>query len=247
MGQKLLAIVAEGKTGRVYLPPTSDMESIALSAKPTWKPDVEFYQQALGFRVGNYGMTKWSDLFTPRQLVALSTLSDLVSAAREKIHQDAIAAGMSDDGSGIASGETGASSYTDAITVYLAFAIDKAADYWSTICSWHSSKELIRNTFGRQAIPMVWDYAETNVFSESAGNVSSGIEWAQKALGAFPLSGVGHATQAAAQNQDISKNRVISTDPPYYDNVGYADLSDFFYVWLRRSMKPVFPELFATV
>jgi len=247
MGQRLLAIVAEGKSGRVYLPPSNDVERVAQSATPTWKPDVEFYQQALGFRVGNYGMTKWSDLFTPRQLVALSTFSDLVSAARERIHQDAIAAGMLNDGCGIANGGSGASAYADAVSVYLAFAIDKAADYWSTICSWHSSKELIRNTFGRQAIPMVWDYAETNVFSDSAGNVSSGIEWAQKALGAFPLRGIGHGIQAAAQNQEISKWRVVSTDPPYYDNVGYADLSDFFYVWLRRPMKSVFPDLFATV
>jgi putative DNA methylase len=125
--------------------------------------------------------------------------------------------------------------------------IDKASDYWSTINTWHQSKELIRNVFSRQAIPMTWDYVETNIFSDSSGNVSSGIDWAYKALCMFPAAPQGFSSQGAAQTQDISLNRVISTDPPYYDNIGYADLSDFFYVWLRRSLKPVFPDLFATL
>jgi putative DNA methylase len=129
----------------------------------------------------------------------------------------------------------------------LAFSVDKAADYWSTICTWHSSKLLIRNTFGRQAIPITWDYVETNIFSDSSGNVSSGIAWAHKALVVFPTAARGFAIQGDAQTQDMSSGRVVSTDPPYYDNVGYADLSDFFYVWLRRSLRPVFPDLFATL
>jgi len=247
MGARMIAIVAEGERGRVYLSPTQDMETIAQQAKPTWKPDVEFLQQALGFRVGNYGLTKWSDLFTHRQLVALTTFSDLAQEARERVKLDALAADTSNDGRSLDAGGSGAIAYADAIAVYLAFSIDKASDYWSSICSWHSSKELIRNTFGRQAIPMVWDYAETNPFSESAGNVSSGIEWAQKAIVLFPAAKAGRATQADAQTQGISKERLVSTDPPYYDNIGYADLSDFFYVWLRRAMRPVFPDLFATV
>ena len=247
MGARLMAIVAEGVRGRVYLAPTSEHEAAAQQAQPSWKPDTEFFQQALGFRIGNYGLTKWSDLFTSRQLVALTTFSGLVQEAIEKIRADAIAAGMTDDGIGLDAGGTGATAYAQAVGVYLAFAIDKASDYWSTICTWHSSKELIRNTFGRQAIPMTWDYSETNPFSASAGNVSSGAEWAKKSLEIFPVSVGGFCKQADAQTQAISQYKLISTDPPYYDNIGYADLSDFFYVWLRRSLKPIYPNLFATL
>lgn len=247
MGERLMAVVAEGRHGRVYLTPTPEQEDAARTAQPDWKPDVEFFQQALGFRVGNYGMTKWSDLFTPRQLVALSTFSDLVIEARERIEQDAVSSGMIGNDTGLDAGGNGSRAYAEAIGIYLAFSIDKAADYWSTICTWHSSKELIRNTFGRQAIPITWDYVETNVFSDSSGNVSSGIEWAQKAIEKFPAMPIGHAIQADAQTQSISSEKIVSTDPPYYDNIGYADLSDFFYVWLRRSLQKVFPGLFATL
>jgi len=137
---------------------------------------------------------------------------------------------MTDDGVHLADGGTSATAYAEAVSVYLAFSVDKASDYWSSLCSWHSSKELIRNTFGRQAIPMVWDFAETNPFSDSTGNVSSGIEWAGKALQTLPTVGRGIACQADAQTQTISKGKVISTDPPYFDNVPYADLSDYFYI-----------------
>ncbi len=194
-----------------------------------------------------YGLKTYGDLFTSRQLVALTTFSDFVSEARAKILQDALAAGMPDDGKGLDDSGTGAMAYAEAVAVYLAFVVDKASDYWSTVCSWHSSKELIRNTFGRQAIPMTWDFAETNPFSESAGNVSSGVDWAIKVLVSLPANAIGSASQADAQTQVLSMSRIVSTDPPYYDNIGYADLSDFFYVWLRRALKLIFPDLFATV
>lgn len=247
MGQKLMAIVAEGPRGRIYLSPTTEQEQIALAADPSWRPDIPLPAKALGFRVQEYGMLKWSDLFTPRQLTALSKFTELVGVTREKVLDDALKSGMRNDGLSLEDGGTGAQAYADAISVYLAFSIDKASDYWSTICSWHSSKELIRNTFGRQAIPMTWDYAETNPLSDSAGNVSSGIEWAKKALEIFPAAAKGSAEQADAQTQNISAGKVISTDPPYYDNIGYADLSDYFYVWLRRSLRGVFPTLFSTM
>lgn len=247
MGARLMAIVAEGERARVYLTPTAEHEAVAQKAKPAWKPDVEFFQQALGFRVGNYGMAKWCDLFTDRQLVALTTFSDLVSEARVRISADAIAASLSNDEKFLRDGGTGATAYAEAVGVYLAFTADKACDYWSTICTWHSSKELIRNTFGRQALPITWDYAETNPFSDSAGNISSGAEWAKKALGIFPANIRGFSTQADAQTQTISQDKLISTDPPYYDNIGYADLSDFFYVWMRHSLRQIYPGLFATV
>lgn len=247
MGARLMAIVAEGERGRVYLSPNEEMEAIARQAQPCDVPETELPKKALGFRIQEYGMTKWRDLFTPRQLVALTTFADLVQEAREQVKRDALAAGLADDGQHLRDGGTGAQAYAEAVAVYLAFVVDKASDYWSTICSWHSSKELIRNTFGRQAIPMVWDYAETNPFSDSAGNISNGKEWVNKAITALPNGSEGFVSMACAKIQSLSIFRIISTDPPYYDNIGYADLSDFFYIWLRRSLRDVFPELFATL
>lgn len=247
MGAKLMAIVAEGARGRVYLAPTSEHEAIALQAQPAWKPEVAMPENPRWFSPPLYGLKTYGDLFTPRQLVALTTFSDLVPEAIVKAQADARMAGLPDDGIGLDAGGMGAKAYGEAVGVYLAFSIDKASDYWSSICTWHSSKDLIRNTFGRQAIPMTWDYAETNPFSDSAGNASSGIDWAYKALQLMPASAHGSAGQADAQTQTISAAKVISTDPPYYDNIGYADLSDFFYVWLRRSLRSIFPTLYATL
>ena len=241
-----MAMVCEGERGRVYLSPTEEMEAIARSAKPTWKPKTEIEGKSK-VNIGLYGFEVWGDLFTPRQLTALTTFSNLVAEAREKAIADAKAAGMSDDGKGLDAGGEGATAYGDAIAVYLSFVVDKIADYNSAICSWHSSGEKMRNTFGRQAIPMVWDYAEVNPFSSSSGNWIAMIDWTSKAIYTFPGSGNGFAIQDNAATQTISKNKVISTDPPYYDNIGYADLSDFFYVWMRRSLKPIFPKLFATL
>lgn len=247
MGARLLAIVAEGPRGRVYVAPTSLQEATAKAAIPPWRPTGDVPARLTGGTCVPYGLKTWGDLFTNRQLVALTTLSDLVTEAIEKVRTDAIKKGCSDDGLGLDAGGSGATAYAEALGVFLAFTIDKASDYWSSICTWHSSKELIRNTFGRQAIPMTWDYAETNPFSDSAGNVSSGVEWAKKVLELLPASAGGSAVQADAQSQSVSDSKVISTDPPYYDNIGYADLSDFFYVWLRRSLRPIFPNLFATL
>jgi putative DNA methylase len=246
MGERLMAIVTEGQRGRVYLPPTNDMEVIARSAQPTWKSDAPsrgtWASNAQGRR---YGFRTFGDYFTPRQLVALTTFSDLVQEAREKIMQDALKAGLPDDGKSIDTGGIGAQAYTDAVAVYLAFVVDKCSDYWSSICTWHSSKELIRNTFGRQAIPMAWDYTEANPFCDSTGNFMAMVDWTWKAIETTPAFKDGFAQQADAATQSISVGKILSTDPPYYDNIGYADLSDFFYVWLRHSIKSVFPHLFA--
>jgi putative DNA methylase len=247
LGARLMAIVAEGNRGRIYLPPTSDHETIALTAEPKWKPDVEFFQQALGFRVGNYGMTKWSDLFTDRQLVALTTLSDLVLEARERVQTDARVAGLIHDALPLRDGGTGSVAYADAVATYLAFALDKGANYWSSVCAWSLSTEKMVSTFGRQVLPMVWDYCEANPLSDSSGNWSLGIEQAGKMLEALGLGVSGRAVQADAASQTMGSDRIVSTDPPYYDNIGYADLSDFFYVWMRRSQQSAFPDLFATV
>ncbi len=252
LSERLMAIVAEGERGRIYLSPTPSHEAIIRKAKPTWKPENQLPDDARNFWTVQYGLTTYGDLFTARQLTALTTFSDLVAEAMEQVRRDALAQSRRNDASPhedlpLAGGGTGPTAYAHAIATYLTFVVDKAADYWSTICTWHSSKELIRNTFGRQAIPMTWDYAETNIFSESSGNISSGIEWSQKVLHSLPALFTGFANQDYAQQQELSIDRIVSTDPPYYDNIGYADLSDFFYVWLRRSLKSVFPDLFATL
>ncbi|QEZ47999.1 DUF1156 domain-containing protein [Cupriavidus oxalaticus] len=247
MGSRLLAVVAEGARGRVYLSPTEEAERVAKSAEPEWKPVGEIPSKLTGGTCVPYGLKEWGDLFTPRQLVALTTFSSLVQEARDKVHRDALAKGWPDDGTSLEAGGSGATAYADAVAIYLAFSIDKASDYWSSICTWHASKELIRNTFGRQAIPMTWDYAETNPFSDSAGNVSSGVEWAKKAIELFPAEQPGIAVQDDAQSQRISEGKVISTDPPYYDNIAYADLSDYFYVWMRRALRSIYPSLFSTM
>jgi putative DNA methylase len=208
---------------------------------------MEFFQQALGFRVGNYGLTKWSDLFTPRQLVALTSFSDLVQEAPEMVKKDTLAFGLSDSGLGLNVGGTGAQAYADAVTVYLALAVSRISQYWSNISSWHNLRELLQPVFGRQAIPMIWDFAEGNPLCKSTGHFLGSVEWVSKCIQLFPSSAGSRAEMADASLQGISSNKVVSTDPPYYDNIGYADLSDFFYVWLRGSLKPIFSDLFATI
>lgn len=247
MAAKLMAVVAESTHGRVYLAPTREMEIIARKAEPSWKPDVEFFQQALGFRIGNYGLTKWSDLFTSRQLVALTTFSDLVVEAREKICRDALGAGAPNDGNTLETGGTGTTAYADAICVYLGMGLSRLTDICNSLCRWETSKTQVRNLFGRQAIPMLWDFAENNVFAEAAGDYGVSLGNLIKALERLPGRGTGIVFQADAQTQNISSGKFISTDPPYYDNIGYADLSDFFYVWLRKSLRSIYPSLLATI
>lgn len=247
MGQRMMAIVAEGIKGRVYLPPTEEMETIANQAKPHWAPSGSVPARLTGGTCVPYGLKEWGDLFTPRQLVALTTFSDLVQEAREKAIRDARAADMPDDGRGLAQGGSGATAYGEAVASYLTFGVDRLADRCSTICSWDSGYTKIRNTFGRQAIPMTWDYCEGNVFSESTGNFTSLLEWVVKYLNEAPANPISFATQLDAAKQKITAGKLVSTDPPYYDNIGYADLSDFFYVWMRRSLRTIYPELFGTM
>jgi putative DNA methylase len=249
MGARLMAIVAEGERGRVYLAPTAEMESIALTAEPTWKPGVAMPENPRWFSPPLYGLKTYGDLFTSRQLVALTTFSDLVQEACERVKTDAIAAGLPDDGRRLDKAGTGATAYAEAVAVFFAFAISRSADRGSSVCSWDNSPkmEALRNTFGRQAIPMVWDFAEGNPFSEPSGNWMNNIEWGAKAVANMLATAFGDAQQLDATTQSLSVGKVVSTDPPYYDNIGYADLSDFFYVWLRRSLKVIFPDLFATL
>ena len=247
IGARLIAIVAEGARSRVYLAPNTEHEAIAKQAQPGWKPDVEFFQQALGFRVGNYGMTKWSDVFTNRQLVALTTFSDLVKEAREQVKRDALTAGFIGEDKPLNVGGIGVTSYADAVGVYLAFALSRGADKWASLAIWNVVGEKIEHVFGMQTLRMTWDYAEGNAFSSSTGNWTSAIAWGERFLKTHNSNIIGFANQSDAQSQSLSFGKLVSTDPPYYDNVGYADLSDFFYVWLRRALKSVFPDIFATL
>ena len=314
MGARLMAIVAEGDRGRVYLAPTPEQEAAARKAAPEWKPDVEFFQQALGFRIGNYGMTKWSDLFTPRQLVALTTFSDLVQEASARIEHDALGTAcpgrtrasrplkehaggtpthLDDDtpqvesGSGARSyaeagalgtraasslehnanetpvsrrntpipgddlalrdGGTGVTAYAEAVGVYLGCALSKIANIGSSIASWMNDRGAFRETFARQALPIAWDYAESNPFTDGGGSLGTALHKISMVLETLSGTSSARAMQLDATIQVVSEGKVVSTDPPYYDNVGYADLSDFFYVWLRRMQRPVFPDLFTTL
>ena len=250
LGARLLAIVGEGDRGRVYLAPTPEMETIALIAKPEWKPETPLPDDPRNFWTVQYGLTTYGDLFTDRQLVALTTFSDLVLKARERIKYDALAAGLPDDNQPLAKVGAGATAYADAVGVYLAFAINKVADRGSTLGRWDPTptQSGIINTFSRQALPMTWDFAESNPLGAASGNYRGAIDLVAKAILAASISAVwGCATQNDASAQTISSDKVISSDPPYYDNIAYADLSDFFYIWLRRSLRSIFPDLFATL
>ena len=247
MGTRMMAIVAEGHKGRVYLSPTPEHETAALNSTPQWTPDVEFFQRALGFTIGNYGLTRWSDLFTNRQLVALTTFSDLVAKARERIRCDALATGMPDDGTTLQDGGMSATAYVEAVGVYLGIAVSKETVFLVTQARWRAAEGKSAPAFGRQTLPMVWDFADLNPFAGAGGDFLGVIEGIDKTLRKAPPANTGHVTQAHAGNQKVSYNKLVSTDPPYYDNIGYADLSDFFYVWLRRSLRSTFPDLFATL
>jgi|LSQX01.2.fsa_nt_gb putative DNA methylase len=252
MGAKLMAIVAEGSQGRIYLSPTDKQEQTAAKAKPAWKPEQTMNRDTRDLVSGRgYGFFTWADLFTPRQLTALSTFSDLIQEIRKKVLTHAKKAWAESSGKGESKGNTkkkcNPQDYADALAVYLAFAVDKYSDYWSAVCSWHSSRELIRNTFGRQAIVMVWDYAECNPFSSSTGNAMAMVDWIWKVVERMPSRPLGIGAQADAHTQKLSTDKIISTDPPYYDNIYYADVSDFFYVWMRRALRDQFPRLLATL
>jgi putative DNA methylase len=246
MGTRMIAVVVESSIGRIFLPASDEMEMIAKKAEPSWLPDAEIPGDRRSMFTPLYGLTHFYHLFTPRQLVALTTLSDLVSEVRDKIILDAKLKGIENDGVHLKDGGRGVQAYAEAISIYLSFAVDRTANYCSAQTPWGG--DFIVQTFGRQAIPMVWDFAEGNPFSNSTGNFMGAIEWIIKCLQfSIPANGKGISLQADAQTQKISESKIVSTDPPYYDNIGYADLSDFFYLWMRRSLKEILPDLFATV
>ncbi|RYL92592.1 DUF1156 domain-containing protein [Sporolactobacillus sp. THM19-2] len=248
MGSTLIGVVAEGTHGRIYLSPDHVQVEVAEATKrPVDYPDGELAYDPRNLWCTGYGLDTFSKLFTNRQLTALTTFSDLIREAQKKVKADAIAAGMANDGIQLSKGGAGAQAYGEAVGVYLAFAVDREADICSTIASWLNTIGAISHTFARQAIPMVWDYAEANPFSHSSGCFDNMLKWVVEAAAALPANNAGIASQHNAAVGFDFNNVVISTDPPYYDNIGYADLSDFFYIWLRRTLKRTFPKLFSTL
>ncbi len=249
MGAQLLAVVAEGdrRQGRIYIEASPQHVSAAQVPRPVDAPDAELPPVAPSFRVQAYGFKLWSDLFTNRQLLALTTFSNLLSQVHARVLHDGTALGMP-EGARLEDGGDGAVAYADAVVTYLAFAISKLADWSSSLCSWINVIEGVRDTFARQALPMVWDYFEINPFSASVGNFLAHVEWVASGVAAMPVDGTypGVASQADAANRSYD-GMVISTDPPYYDNIGYSDLSDFFYVWLRRSLIDIHAKTVGTV
>ena len=247
MGVHLMALVVAGRKGRIYLSPTAEQESSAIEARPEWGPDVPINHNPRDIRTQLYGLTKYRDLFTKRQLVALTTFGDLIDEVRARIQRDAIAANMADDDIPLDTGGTGARAYAETVSVYLCFILARVAHYSSANCSWLPKDSAIRCTFGKQALPMVWDYAEGNVLEQSSAGWDQCSGVVTKCIEYFPSASIGHAVQLDASRGIQDSQRFISTDPPYYDNIGYADLSDYFYVWLRRSLRGIFPQLFATI
>ena len=249
LGSRLMAIVADGPRGRIYLNPEAMHEQLAKSVTATWRPELVISGTTQYLGAKPYGMERFDQLFTERQLVAQNAFCELVSAARECIYADAKAAGMCAEDTGLDGGGTGARAYAEAVSVYLAFAQSRMADWGNSLGRWESKAQVPQQLFGRQAISMAWDYCETNVLSESTGSYLASIANIEASFKKSVAGSVskGIARQCDAQSQEISVGKLISTDPPYYDNVPYADLSDFFYVWLRRSLRSVFPSLLATI
>ncbi|HDN19515.1 MAG TPA: DUF1156 domain-containing protein [Candidatus Acetothermia bacterium] len=235
----LVAIVADSGRGRVYLPATEEHEDVSQQAKPVWEPNfvIQGTTQYLG--VKPYGLARISQLFTPRQLTAMVTLSDLIREVRKDIRQDALNAGLS---------EAEAEEYARAVVTFLALALDRCADHASCLCTWNPHDQVVMHSFSRQAIPMTWDFAESNILAEGRSSWNICVERVASCLNTISAQKRGHARLIdAAKPWDGLKGVLVSTDPPYYDNIPYSNLSDFFYVWLRPTIGNLYPDLFATI
>jgi putative DNA methylase len=247
LGVLQTAVVCKTSAGRVYLPAKFGKAPDILPAVDLSGLTIELAKNPRDVWCRNFGLTTPADLFTPRQLVAMTTFCDLVTEVRQLIRQDAISAGVPDDGKGLELGGSGATSYAEAVSVYLAFAVDRCADFSNSVTRWVPGNQKVMNLFGKQVIPMAWDFPEAAILADTVGGFAPSSEYIADCINKLSPAAGGGATQSDAQTQTISTLRVVSTDPPYYDNIGYADLSDFFYVWLRKSLRSVFPSLLATM
>jgi putative DNA methylase len=247
MGQTLLAIVAEGNRSRVAIEPTEEQVSLALSARPTWKPETSLPDDARNFWTVDYGLTTFGDLFSDRQLLALNTFSDLVHEVRPQIEKDAIASRLVDDQKSLRDGGRGARGYAEAVSVYLGISVSKSSVFLNSLSRWRAGESKTAPAFGRQAIPMVWDYAEVNPFAGAGGDFQGVVMGASGMLDRLRGDADGSLVQHDAQTVEYPNKAIISSDPPYYDNIAYADLSDFFYCWMRPALRPIYPDGFSVL
>ncbi len=248
IGDRLLSVICETSAGKVFIAPSGYQEKTALEVEVVQEVDTQIDHWRSCTNCVVYGYDTFHSLFTKRQLTALRTFSDLVVEARTQVLNDSMTAGLQSDGKSLEQGGNAAEAYADAVALYLAIGVDRLADRCASVCGWDASRNTIRNTFARQAIPMVWEYAEVNPFSASSGNWSSCMEWIFKVLEELNPHSVGRVFQenAAVRSSDLP-HYVVSTDPPYYDNIPYSNLSDYFYIWLRRSLGSVMPDLLKTL
>ena len=247
IGSQLIGIVAEGARGRLFLAPDDEQRAAAIVDKPAECPSAPIPEQALGFRVQLYGMTDYSDLFTNRQLTALTTLSDLLDSVIEQVRSDGITQNVFDDHIRLEDGGTGLTAYSEAIGLYLSLLIDQISNQSSTLCSWHVNNIQMKSTFSRQSLPMVWDYAESNVFCSSSGSYNNMLGMLTEGITSLCHGKQGVVKQRNAMLPYNMTNVLISTDPPYYDNIGYADLADYFYMWLRPNIQKIYPKMALTL
>ena len=246
IGSMLMAIVANGDRRRQYVAPTPEYEEIARTPPPLDIPDAELSTHPQYMGTPRYGLTRQSDLFTARQLVALTTFSELINEAGEVVHADAVKAGLPDDSIGLEMGGSGAKAYSEALALYLGLVLSRLTDWSNALCRWEPLGQVSQQLFGKQSVSMVWDFSEANPLGSSSGSWAAANAYVATALDKAFGGVAGAAVQADAARRNYG-NVVVSTDPPYYDNVPYADLSDFFYVWLRRTLATTFPSLFGTL
>ena len=250
LGQRLLAVVAQGRSGRTYLSPDEHQEhaGVTVPVDEEWVPSTELPSQALGFRVQAYGISRHQELFTPRQLHTLGVMARVIDELHDNVAEAAARAGFDAGDEGLESGGGGAQAYADAVCTYLALAMDRVAMSLNTLVRWNPVGEKAQHAFGRQALSMTWDFADPNVFGTATGSISAAIKLVVEPLAQLPAHPAARITQAdAAQHLEGPPRMLIATDPPYYDNIGYADLADFFYVWLRLALGRFTPGLLSTL
>jgi putative DNA methylase len=238
MGQSMMAVVVDSPDGRLYLPATPEQLEAARSANAPWRPDTVLPNNTRSFWTPIYGLKTYGDLFTERQLLAHATFSDLMPKMYERIKSDA---------NGILGAECG-EKYAKAMCVYLACVLDRVIYYGSALVGWLPKDSALGPSMPRQTIPMSWDFTEANPFGKSSGGMANCAAAIANYLEVAQPNAPGVGAQCDAQRGLSVPGRLfISTDPPYYDNIGYADLSDFFYVWLRPTLGEILPELFSTL
>jgi putative DNA methylase len=251
IGKMLMACIADGgrKVGRVYLPATPEHERIALSANPSWRPDLEMPDYSQAMPTVKHGVKTWGDMFTDRQILTLDALAGGIRDLHDEVLQDAIAAGMANDGKGVDAGGIGAKAYAEGIMTFMTLVLGKFVNRCCAFCFWHTGGEKIEQPFAQQGIQKSWDFIESNLLCESSGSWIKATDYPVKVIkelyGDIRPGRV--RQQQVAEARKLGKQVMVVTDPPYYDNMGYADLSDFFYIWERRALKEVFPLTFGTL